>query len=73
MGAGLTLILGGARSGKSTHAEKLAAAYQRVAFVATAQAFDDDMAARIAAHRAARPAHWTTIEATHGRWWWSIV
>jgi len=63
MGAGLTLILGEARSGKSTHAEKLAAAYQRVAFVATAQAFDDDMAARIAAHRAPRPAHWTTIEA----------
>lgn len=65
MKVGLTFILGGARSGKSTHAEQLAGAYARVAFVATAQAFDDDMAARIAAHRAARPAHWTTIEAPH--------
>lgn len=59
----LTLILGGARSGKSTHAEQLAAAQGgRVLYVATAQAWDDEMAARIAAHRAARPAHWRTLE-----------
>lgn len=60
----LTLILGGARSGKSTHAEQLAAAQGgRVLYVATAQAWDDEMAARIAHHRAARPADWRTLEA----------
>jgi adenosylcobinamide kinase/adenosylcobinamide-phosphate guanylyltransferase len=60
----LTLILGGARSGKSTHAEKLARERQTpVLYVATAQAGDDEMAARIARHRAQRPAHWITLEA----------
>jgi len=60
----LTLILGGARSGKSTHAEQLAAAHGgRVLYVATAQAWDDEMAQRIAAHRAQRPNHWHTLEA----------
>jgi len=60
----ITLILGGARSGKSAYAEQLAA--QRggsVLYVATAQAWDDDMARRIAAHQAQRPAHWRTLEA----------
>lgn len=61
----LTLILGGARSGKSDFAQALAR--QRggdaVSFVATAEARDDEMHARIAAHRAARPAAWQTIEA----------
>jgi adenosylcobinamide kinase/adenosylcobinamide-phosphate guanylyltransferase len=60
----LTLILGGARSGKSAYAQNLAA--QRgsaVLYVATAEAGDDEMAARIAAHRAERPAHWRTLEA----------
>src|SRR5690606_36481309 len=64
MGKHLTLILGGARSGKSTYAEQLAA--QRgthIAYVATAQAWDDEMTLRIANHRAQRPAHWQTIEA----------
>ncbi len=58
-----TLILGGARSGKSTHAEKLAAqAGERVLYIATAEAGDADMAARIAAHRAGRPRTWRTVE-----------
>ncbi len=56
-------ILGGARSGKSRHAVATQPARGRVAFIATAEARDADMAARIARHRAARPAHWTTIEA----------
>lgn len=56
----LTLLLGGARSGKSTHA--LALATGRVLFVATAEALDDEMAARIAAHQAERPAGWDTLE-----------
>ena len=61
----LILILGGARSGKSTHAEKLALELggRDVLYVATAQAFDDEMRARIAAHRAERPAGWRTLEA----------
>jgi adenosylcobinamide kinase/adenosylcobinamide-phosphate guanylyltransferase len=59
----LTLITGGARSGKSTFAQQLADAYQRdVLFLATAEARDDDMSARIAKHQAERPAHWSTLE-----------
>jgi adenosylcobinamide kinase / adenosylcobinamide-phosphate guanylyltransferase len=58
----LTLILGGARSGKSTHALSLAADADRVLFVATAEPHDDEMAARITAHRAERAAHWDTLE-----------
>lgn len=59
----LTLILGGARSGKSSYAETLAATMgERILYVATAEAKDDDMAARIAAHRLARPAGWQTLE-----------
>jgi adenosyl cobinamide kinase/adenosyl cobinamide phosphate guanylyltransferase len=56
----LTLILGGARSGKSTHALSLAKG--RVLFVATAEALDDEMAARISAHQKERPATWDTLE-----------
>ena len=59
----LILILGGARSGKSTFAERLARKSGRsVAFIATATAGDEEMRERIARHRAARPASWHTIE-----------
>lgn len=61
----LTLLLGGARSGKSTWAQRTAQVEggDHVLFVATAQALDDEMAERIARHRAARPASWRTLEA----------
>jgi adenosylcobinamide kinase / adenosylcobinamide-phosphate guanylyltransferase len=60
----LTLLLGGARSGKSTLAVRRAAASAApVVFVATGEARDEEMAERIAQHRAARPAPWQTVEA----------
>jgi adenosylcobinamide kinase/adenosylcobinamide-phosphate guanylyltransferase len=59
----LTLILGGACSGKSSYAEKLAARHARVLYVATAEAWDEEMAQRIANHKAQRPSHWRTLEA----------
>ncbi len=61
----LILVLGGARSGKSTYAQNMALEMggPHVLYVATAQAFDDEMRARIAAHRAERPAGWRTLEA----------
>ena len=58
----LILILGGARSGKSAFAERLARRDGRVLFVATAEARDQDMKRRIAAHRDRRPAAWDTLE-----------
>ncbi|MCA9959328.1 MAG: bifunctional adenosylcobinamide kinase/adenosylcobinamide-phosphate guanylyltransferase [Anaerolineales bacterium] len=59
----LTLILGGARSGKSTFAERLAAKWsEQVVYVATAEAKDEEMAARIAVHQQKRPSHWQTLE-----------
>ncbi len=58
------LVLGGARSGKSRHAQALAEACSGPrAFIATAQAFDAEMVERIARHRADRDADWRTIEA----------
>jgi adenosylcobinamide kinase/adenosylcobinamide-phosphate guanylyltransferase len=62
--AELTLILGGARSGKTSYAEKLAAKMgQSVLYIATAEAQDEEMKARIQAHRLARPPTWQTLEA----------
>jgi adenosylcobinamide kinase / adenosylcobinamide-phosphate guanylyltransferase len=59
----LTLIMGGARSGKSTHALRLAAMHDEVLFLATAEPRDGEMAAKIDRHRAERPANWRTLEA----------
>ena len=60
----IILILGAARSGKSAYAEQLAMdSGATVLYVATATAGDAEMAARIAAHRSARPATWRTLEA----------
>lgn len=60
-----TLILGGARSGKSNFAQELALkSGEPVLFVATATAGDEEMRQRIEEHRKARPATWSTLEAT---------
>ncbi len=61
----IVLVLGGARSGKSAAAERRAADLAGgapVTVVATAVVADDDMAARVAAHRARRPSTWSTLE-----------
>jgi len=59
----LILVLGGARSGKSTFAQRLAQRSEcSVAFIATATDSDEDMRDRIMLHRTARPPHWHTIE-----------
>jgi len=59
----ITLVLGGARSGKSHYAQSLVTGAGRVAFIATAEALDPEMRQRIARHLAERPASWTTLEA----------
>ncbi len=59
----VVLVLGGARSGKSTYAEELARGLsEKALYVAPAIAFDDDMKRRIEAHRASRPQEWRTLE-----------
>jgi adenosylcobinamide kinase/adenosylcobinamide-phosphate guanylyltransferase len=58
-----TLVLGGARSGKSVHAERMALdSGKEIVYIATAKAGDSEMAARIAHHRTNRPAAWRTVE-----------
>lgn len=63
----LHLILGGARSGKSSFAEKQAKYYERnsqsqIVYVATAQSLDEEISTRIKLHQQQRPAHWSLIE-----------
>ena len=61
----MVLILGGARSGKSSYAQKIAADRGgKVLFCATAQPLDKDMRERIRAHRRSRPSGWDTLEAS---------
>ena len=60
----LTLVLGGARSGKSSHAEELVRrAPPPWTYIATAEALDDEMRRRIAMHRSGRGGDWHTLEA----------
>lgn len=58
----IILVLGGARSGKSTYALELAKKQKRVAFVATCQGLDKEMKERIKLHRDSRPRSWQTFE-----------
>ena len=60
--AKIILILGGARSGKSTYALSLAKEKKRIAFIATCQALDKEMKERIKLHKKARPKDWQTFE-----------
>ncbi|MBN2501920.1 MAG: bifunctional adenosylcobinamide kinase/adenosylcobinamide-phosphate guanylyltransferase [Anaerolineales bacterium] len=63
----LTLVLGGARSGKSTYAEKLAKqSTGAVVYIATAEPGDNEMVERIAKHKSQRPAEWETLEIPFG-------
>jgi len=63
----LTLILGGARSGKSSYAQSLAEeSGKSVTFLATAQALDEEMSARIQKHRVERSLNWETLEVPLG-------
>ncbi|PJB78704.1 MAG: bifunctional adenosylcobinamide kinase/adenosylcobinamide-phosphate guanylyltransferase [Candidatus Aquicultor secundus] len=56
------LFLGGARSGKSALAEKIVSGYNEVAYVATAEAIDEEMVERIKNHQDSRPSEWVTFE-----------
>lgn len=60
------LILGGARSGKSSYAEKIAReSGMAVTYIATAQVYDDEFRDRVAQHQSMRPSDWRTVEAPH--------
>ena len=61
--SGMTLVLGGARSGKSTFAESLVRYHSHRVYIATAERVDDEMVRRIEAHRRQRGAGWRTVEA----------
>ena len=62
----ITLVLGGARSGKSSYAEKLATeSGLPVTYIATAQVFDDEFKARVQHHKDRRPASWALVEEPH--------
>lgn len=58
----ITLILGGARSGKSSYALYLARKHKKVAFIATCLGLDKEMLERISLHKETRPKHWETFE-----------
>jgi adenosylcobinamide kinase/adenosylcobinamide-phosphate guanylyltransferase len=58
----IVLLLGGARSGKSALAEKIASKYDTVAYIATAEPVDEEMLERIKKHRESRPKEWKTFE-----------
>jgi adenosylcobinamide kinase/adenosylcobinamide-phosphate guanylyltransferase len=59
----ITLVLGGARSGKSRYAQQIASRFERVTFIATGRAGDAEMRRKIARHRGERPAAWKSVEA----------
>jgi adenosylcobinamide kinase/adenosylcobinamide-phosphate guanylyltransferase len=62
----ITFILGGARSGKSTYAEKLATESSLpVTYIATAQIYDDEFKQRVQQHQDRRPKNWQLVEAPH--------
>lgn len=63
MAGKIILVTGGARSGKSAFAETLAAKGKNVAYIATAQIFDEEMRFRVQRHQQRRPANWQTYEA----------
>lgn len=66
MAGKIVLVTGGARSGKSTFAERYAARGGRpVAYIATAQIYDDEMKERVSIHQSRRPANWPTFEAPY--------
>lgn len=58
----ITLVLGGARSGKSRYAQQLASGFERVTFIATGRPIDAEMQKKIARHRRERPVAWRTVE-----------
>lgn len=58
----IILFIGGARSGKSVLAERIASEYADVAYIATAEAIDEEMIERIEKHRTSRPSLWVTYE-----------